>query len=642
MSKKKLIIFTVLLIFLLLISGCVRNNQLPPPDSNDSQSLTDGETLLIDPGKIVDHDGTWSDFILRFSAKRNGEGSLGISFHANPEEGAYILLFDSNGFILQKEFDGHVQDLAVFESELRSVEWHQLELEMLGGDIRVFYFDEMVIEHNDSDPLLSGGISFETMGDLSIKLMDVDVESLGTAQNEELTPALEISESAEATVESETVEATATQAPDAVETELAPALPISELEWVRLGGPSGGTGYDIRYNPDDPNIWYVTDANSGVNISTDNGLTWKESNEGLPGQSGPTADAVGVFCLTIDPHDSQTIWIGTLGTGHIYRSTNGGQTWEERDNGISLEYDQLTFRGFTVDPRSSDIVYVMGETDDESLGGPTPWLGGVGGVIYKTIDAGENWTKIWDGGMPSSLARYMWINPDNPDVLYVSTGIFDRSAVGEALSEDAPFGGLGILKSTDGGQTWRILNEDNGLRNLYIVCLDLILLPLSSLISIFLLRRIVDNQSFCSSERLFHIIYFTHRNILVDPHGYDHFALVSFGKFFPLKQNKVLNRLIGDTLFTDQLVIKLNQGFSSIHPGHVCNGASDVDVTHKRFLLQLLYLCGFRNFNSYLNLSFPHCCCHHEKEQQHENNVGKRRGVDLLKTFPTFFSEFRH
>jgi len=188
----------------------------------------------------------------------------------------------------------------------------------------------------------------------------------------------------------------------------------------------------------------------------------------LPGQSGHTADAVGVFCLTVDPHDPQTIWIGTISSGHIYRSTDGGQSWEQRDNGVEVEYDQLSFRGITVDPRSSDIVYVMGETNSEALGGPTPWLGGVGGVIYKTTDGGENWVKIWDGGMPSSLARYMWIDPRNPDVLYVSTGIFDRSAVGEAVSDDDPYGGLGILKSTDGGQTWRILNKDNGLRNLYI------------------------------------------------------------------------------------------------------------------------------------------------------------------------------
>ena len=46
-----------------------------------------------------------------------------------------------------------------------------------------------------------------------------------------------------------------------------------DLQWVRTGGPPGGLGYDIRYRPDEPNTWYVTDNFAGVHISTDNGRT---------------------------------------------------------------------------------------------------------------------------------------------------------------------------------------------------------------------------------------------------------------------------------------------------------------------------------------------------------------------------------
>ena len=101
-------------------------------------------------------------------------------------------------------------------------------------------------------------------------------------------------------------------------------------------------------------------------------------------------------------------------------------------------------------------------------------MGGVGGVVYKTTDAGENWVKIWDGGMPSSLARYLWIDPRDPDTLYVSTGIFDRSAVGEGdpLTDVEPWGGLGVLKLTydSGAESWDVdfQDEANGLRMLYI------------------------------------------------------------------------------------------------------------------------------------------------------------------------------
>lgn len=242
----------------------------------------------------------------------------------------------------------------------------------------------------------------------------------------------------------------------------------SSLTWIRLGGPPGGTGYDIRYSFANFDTWYVTDAGAGVHISTDNGLTWRDSNAGIPGQAGATGDGIPVFCLTVDPHNPQIVWCGTDKTGHIYRSIDGGETWVQRDQGVRIEYDTLTFRGFTVDPRSSDIVYAMGELTSEALGGPRTWKGGTGGVVYRTTDGGSNWEEIWNGGMPSSLARYLWIDPRDPDVLYVSTGIFDRGAVGDGESPDDPFGGLGILKSTDGGETWRILGKENGLRSLYI------------------------------------------------------------------------------------------------------------------------------------------------------------------------------
>jgi acetyl esterase/lipase/photosystem II stability/assembly factor-like uncharacterized protein len=242
---------------------------------------------------------------------------------------------------------------------------------------------------------------------------------------------------------------------------LRPDQPAS-LKWVRLGGPSGGLGYDIRYSFDDWDTWYVTDAYAGLHISTDGGLSWQPSNNGIPAQAGQTSDGRPVFSLTVDPHDPQIVWAGTDKTGSVYKSTDGGLSWQPRQNGITITYDTLSFRGFTVSPDSSDVVYAMAETTSNSSGPDT-----TGGVVYRTTNGGDQWEVIWDGGMPSSLARYMWIDPRDTDVLYVSTGIFDRGAVGEGGSPN-PLGGLGVLKSIDGGQTWDTLDEANGLRMLYI------------------------------------------------------------------------------------------------------------------------------------------------------------------------------
>jgi len=201
---------------------------------------------------------------------------------------------------------------------------------------------------------------------------------------------------------------------------------LDSLTWVRTGGPPGGLGYDIRYNFADPNTWYVTDSFAGLHISTDTGYTWQPSYTGIPPQAGITGDAVPVFCVTVDRLNPQIVWVGTQNTGHIYKSTDSGHTWTQSDNGVSIRYDALSFRGFTVHPQSSDTVYAMGETTSSAQGPDA-----TGGVIYKTTDSGQNWKVIWEGAMPSSLTRYMWIDPRNTDVLYVSTGIFDRGAVGQ-------------------------------------------------------------------------------------------------------------------------------------------------------------------------------------------------------------------
>jgi photosystem II stability/assembly factor-like uncharacterized protein len=246
-----------------------------------------------------------------------------------------------------------------------------------------------------------------------------------------------------------------------------PSTPSPESPtWVKTGGPPGGLGYDIRIHPTSHNIMFVTDAWSGANMSIDGGKTWFASNEGIIARSGPSGDAIPVFSLTIDPNDPNIIWAGTQGVKGIYKSTDGGRTWVKKDKGV-VEEKEISFRGFTIMPGNSDIVFAQAEIGSIAWAGreiPGRSFDKTKGKVYKTTDGGENWTAIWEG---ENLARYLWINPQNPDVLYVSTGIFDREAANSDVQTGEP-GGVGILKSTDGGRTWRVLNQENGLTNLYI------------------------------------------------------------------------------------------------------------------------------------------------------------------------------
>jgi photosystem II stability/assembly factor-like uncharacterized protein len=254
---------------------------------------------------------------------------------------------------------------------------------------------------------------------------------------------------------------------------MAPATKLQlAYPWVRTGGPLGGLGYDVRMTTGSERVMYVSDAWAGVFKSNDAGKTWFPVSEHISARRGRTLDAVPIFSLTVDPHDASILWAGTKDQVGIFKSTNGGQSWSKLVNGI--KETQLTIRGFTVDPKKSDIVYMAAEIpsyvwDPAKKKHVGKNFDMTRGVVYQTIDGGKSWKSIWYG---DNLARYVWIDPRDSRVIYISTGIFDREAKNTRLASAHPGllvddpGGVGIFKSTDGGKHWQPINQ--GLGNLYV------------------------------------------------------------------------------------------------------------------------------------------------------------------------------
>jgi photosystem II stability/assembly factor-like uncharacterized protein len=366
-----------------------------------------------------------SDFRVQFQLKLL-QGRIHLVYRLSGT-GRYFIGFHEGGSDLSKQYwpDTFQEGLAGSATPHSLGNWHQVEIVGQGASLRFLVDGQVELEYTDPDPLLAGSFAFETLDD-SVTYVD-DILIYGPA-------------------------------PTPIPT------PDRRFTWVRTGGPLGGLGYDVRMRPDNPDVMYVTDAWAGVHMSTDSGQTWFPSNEGITTRAGESGDAIPVFCLTIDPHDYDTIWVGTQNVRGIFKSTDGGHTWVQMDNGV-VEYEGITFRGFTVAPRSSDIVYAAAEISSWAWAGE----GRSGrefdmtqGVVYKTTDGGQNWTPVWRG---DNLARYVWIDPRDPDVIYVSTGIFDREAA-NSIPDSRTAGGVGIIKSTDGGETWTEAN--NGLANLYV------------------------------------------------------------------------------------------------------------------------------------------------------------------------------
>lgn len=235
-----------------------------------------------------------------------------------------------------------------------------------------------------------------------------------------------------------------TQTPSHVPNLKPTATTTAGPKWQYLGGPRGGIGYDIRIHPLDYDILWVTDAFAGAHKSMDGGQTWFPINDGIDARRGSSNDAIPIFTLAVDPNNPNVIWAGAQGTLGVYKSVNGGATWESKTKGITRQ-DEMEFRGFTVDPNNSEIVFCGGNYWDISN------TGAQRGFIYKSVDGGETWNLLIE---PKALVRWIIVDPTNSNIIYASTGIFDRLAV---ESE-------GVLKSTDGGLTWKQIN--NGLTNL--------------------------------------------------------------------------------------------------------------------------------------------------------------------------------
>ena len=74
------------------------------------------------------------------------------------------------------------------------------------------------------------------------------------------------------------------------------------------------------------------------------------------------------------------------------------------------------------------------------------YFGAVGGGVWKTTDAGNNWSPVTDGQLTSSSVGAVAVAESNPYVVYIGTG--------ESCIRGNIMPGDGVYKSSDAGKTW--------------------------------------------------------------------------------------------------------------------------------------------------------------------------------------------
>lgn len=232
---------------------------------------------------------------------------------------------------------------------------------------------------------------------------------------------------------------------------------------------------NIAIDPLAPNTIYatLTAANAcppGVLKTTDCGLTWRFVNRGIR-LNWETS----VVPITIHPKLTNIIFVGTgaFGAGGLYKSTNGGESWEQM-----LE-DSLSGgpTAIAIDPKVPQIIYVA-----ESMGCR----------LWKTDNGGRNWHVT--GLEARGLIRVIRFDPLNPNTVYCIVGrkglfvsrnkgetwepfgsAIDSTRYAQRLFLINPFhsdemfigtGIYGVFRSLDRGITWNQINE--GLENLWV------------------------------------------------------------------------------------------------------------------------------------------------------------------------------
>ena len=219
--------------------------------------------------------------------------------------------------------------------------------------------------------------------------------------------------------------------------------------------PTGSIGA-IAVAPSDPRTLYVgsgeglqrpdLSVGDGIYKSTDAGRTWRHL--GL-------RDGQQIPALLVDPRDPNRVFAAVLGHPYgpneergIYRSTDGGETWQkvlykdENSGGMDLAFGPAN-------PQTVFAVLWAARQAPWEIG--SSWTLSAGNGLYKSTDGGTTWRQITAGlpGATEGLGRIgLAVSASEPARMYAVVG--------------ASKGG-GLYRSDDGGEQWRLVNPDERL-----------------------------------------------------------------------------------------------------------------------------------------------------------------------------------
>jgi photosystem II stability/assembly factor-like uncharacterized protein len=247
--------------------------------------------------------------------------------------------------------------------------------------------------------------------------------------------------------------------------------------WTHIGLEETRHIGRVRIHPKDPNTVYVAAIGNiykphedrGVFRTTDGGKTWEKILY--------VNDEVGAVDLLLDPNNPRILYATTWrvkrtpydfssggpGSG-IWKSTDGGESWEDISTAEGLPGGTLGIIGVAVSPANSNRVWAMVEAKE--------------GGLFRSEDGGKTFRKINEKRKLRQRAWYytrIYADPVDEDVMYVMNVRWHKSKDGGKTFEtqSSPHGDHhdlwvapedpnrmiigddgGAQVSYDGGQNW--------------------------------------------------------------------------------------------------------------------------------------------------------------------------------------------
>ncbi len=196
----------------------------------------------------------------------------------------------------------------------------------------------------------------------------------------------------------------------------------------------------------EPGVVFAGTEPGAVFRSTDGGETFALE-RGLwdhPHRTEWNAGFGGQAFHTILPHPTDPDRVlAAISTGGVYRTADGGASWEPANKGIKAEF----FPGDRHYPEFGQCVHKVSRHASEP---DRLFLQNHGGV-YRSDNGGDSWESIADG-LPSEFGFAMVSHPHEPDTIF-------NFPLADAGARWPVEGHARVCRSRDAGGTWEELGE---------------------------------------------------------------------------------------------------------------------------------------------------------------------------------------